>query len=435
VNDAYCRFWNQSREDLLSTKFIQLIPVSARQSVLERIQRLDGGIDAHEHQVTLPDGRIGWHHWINHAIFDERGRVVELQGVGRDITDRKRAEEALEHAEQRNSAMLRAIPDLMFVLSRDGTFVDFHARDPKLLFMPPTVFLGRKLPDILPARLADRFMDAIERVLQVDETIVMEYELPVAGTRHFEGRLVNAGDDRVLCMVRDVTEAKRVAELNRDLAGRLIASQEAERQRIARELHDDLSQKIALLNIEIDQVAACIETDGLRSRVEEISARAGEIASDMHNLSHELHPPKLQMLGLVVAVESLCRDVSQQAGVPIVFSPGVLPPAIDPSLSLCLYRITQEALHNVTRHSRARDAHVSLMHVDDSVALQISDSGVGFDPQRRFEGLGLLSMRERVAFLGGVLVIDASPGGGTRITVHVPLAVQATDADAVSQSA
>jgi PAS domain S-box-containing protein len=436
VNDAYCRFWNRTREELLGQKFIQMVPPAGRQEVLDRLGRLVRGTDAHEYQVLLPDGTVGWHQWVNQAILDERGRFVELQGVGRDITDRKRAEEALVRLEARNSAMLRAIPDLMFVMRRDGTYVDYHARDPKLLFAPPDVFMGKTVHDIMPRELADTVMEAIERACRSDEPIVVEYELPFDEPKQFEARIVNAGQDRVLSMVRDVTESKRAIELNRDLAGRLIESQENERRRIARELHDDLGQQIALLNIEIDQIASELRDETIRTRLQKVSTHAGEIARELHDLSYELHPSKLQTLGLVSAIESLVRDMSQQSGVEISFSHGDLPITVEPNVSLCLYRIAQEALHNVARHSRAREAQVRLTRNGDELFLQIADSGVGFHPQEVSDaGLGLVSMRERVALLKGQLAIRTFKDGGTRIGVRVPLTPPAVGVPAIPKSA
>ena len=422
VNDAYCRFWNRPPGELLGTKFIELIPPQARTGVLERLGRLGHGTDSHEHQVTLSDGTVGWHHWINHAIVDEQGGLVELQGVGRDITDRKRAEEALSRLEARNGAMLRAIPDVMFVLRRDGPYVDYHARDERLLYVPPEAFLGKTIRDVIPAPIADRFMAALEQAATDGGPVVIEYELPLDEPRQFEARLVSAGPDSVLSIVRDVTDAKRVIERNRDLAGRLIASQEAERQRVARDLHDDLSQKVALLNIEIDQVASQLEPGEPRSNLQRISARAGEIATDMHNLSHELHPSKLQALGLIAAIQSLCREVTDRRGVNIAFTHDRSPEPADANVALCVYRVTQEALNNVARHSRARVASVRLASSETHALLRIADSGVGFDAGNGQQpGLGLVSMRERVGFLKGELTVQASPGRGTRITARIPL--------------
>jgi PAS domain S-box-containing protein len=434
VNDAYCRFWNRGRDELIGRKFIELVPPASRPAVLERIGNLLSGMDSHEHPVTLPDGTIGWHHWINRAVLDKEGRLVEIQGVGRDITDRKRAEDAIGQLETRNSAMLRAIPDLMFVLLRDGTYVDFHARDSRMLFAAPNTFIGKKVRDVLPPSLADLFEDALRRALATDETIVVEYELSMDVPRHFEARLVHAGTDRVLSIVRDVTDSKRATELNRQLAGRLIVSQEAERQRIARELHDDVSQKIALLMLNLESLASRSGIE--REKFRDVSDRVNEIASDLHQLSHELHPSKLHALGLVAAVESLCRDCSRAHDIQVAFSHTGVPPTIDQEISLCLYRIVQEALHNVARHSQARRARVRLTRDNDALVLRIADSGVGFDPQvMTHAGLGLVSMRERATVLSGQLTIDAYPGGGTRVDVRIPLTQPATDAAPVSQTA
>ena len=224
---------------------------------------------------------------------------------------------------------------------------------------------------------------------------------------------------------REITESERAHELNRQLAGRLIASQEEERQRIARELHDDLSQELALLNIELDQMVRDLEAGQLRSRLRRVSQRAGAIASEVHHLSHELHPSRLRTLGLVAAIGSLCRDVAHQLSILVDFAhEGELPQPLDADLSLCIYRITQEALHNVAKHSRARKASVRLASSANDLSLYVADAGVGFDAAASCaEGLGLASMRERVSFLKGQFAIHTSPGQGTRIGVRIPLPV------------
>jgi signal transduction histidine kinase len=353
------------------------------------------------------------------------GLLVQRVRRRRAEEEMRASQERLEQAQERNAAMLRAVPDLMFVVTRDGTYLDYHAKDPKQLFVPPSAFLGRTVRDVMPPDLAEVFMEAIERAYQSDNPVVIEYDLPLGETRHFESRIVRAGADRVLSMVRDVTESKRAMELNRDLAGRLIVSQEAERQRIARELHDDLSQKIALLSIELDQLAPAFAMDGLGFA--KLREQMTEIASDVHDLSHELHPSKLQILGLPSAMKSLCRDISRQRGVDVVFTHGAIPTKVDPKVSLCLYRIAQEALHNVARHSHAREAEVNLTCSDNCVVLQIADSGVGFDARVHHDGLGLVSMRERVTLLRGHLAIHTAPGSGTRIGVRIPLDQRGSD--------
>jgi len=356
--------------------------------------------------------------------MSDQGRPLTPHGY-EETADELRA--AVASAEARTGAMLRAIPDLMFVLRRDGTYVDFHAREPRLLFVPPEQFLGRTVREVLPAPVAEMMMNAFVRVGQRDEPVIVEYELPLDEPRWFEARIVQAGPDLLLSIVRDVTGARRAAELNRDLARRLIASQESERQRLARELHDDLSQRLAMLNIEIDQLAAQSQAGPVRERLRKLGFQVGEIASDVHQMSYELHPSKLQTLGLVAALASLCREMSNRWPLVVSFADHAIPASVHPTISLCLYRIVQEALHNVARHSHARDARVSVTCDSGQFLLEIADAGVGFDATRLpHVGLGLVSMRERVAALNGQLVVEALPGRGTRITARIPFGFQAS---------
>jgi signal transduction histidine kinase len=204
------------------------------------------------------------------------------------------------------------------------------------------------------------------------------------------------------------------------LAGRVIFAQETERKRLARELHDDLSQKVALLSIDLDQLRQ--DEPDFATRLRRISAFTSDIATEVHQLSHQLHPFKLEALGLVAAIQSVCNDVSTQSGLTIEFQHDRVPARIHPDVTLCLFRIVQEAIRNVIKHSHARRVWVYLGKSDPDLALQIADSGVGFDlAKHERSGLGLVSMRERVNFLGGELAIHSLPGSGTRIGVRVPL--------------
>lgn len=356
---------------------------------------------------------------------------------------RRKAEGAKLETEARNSAILRAIPDLMFVIAPDGTYLDYYARDPADLYAPPERFLGRTIRDLMPPSLAETFMDALGRARRTPEPIVVEYSLPIQGIlRAYEARLVCDEQGRIISIVRDVTEQqinidmlrRRESALrasndrNRDLAGRLIASQEAERERIARELHDDLSQKLALLNIDLDQLTRRLEPRDaeLAAEAEVTRQRAAEIASGVHELSHQLHPSKLKMLGLIRAMEGVCRDVAVQHDIIVDFTHEGVPANVPPAAALCLYRILQEALHNVAKHSGATRAEVSLVGEFNAIFMRIDDHGAGFDPEAlECTGLGLVSMRERVNHVGGLLTIGSARGAGTRIGVHLPLTVAA----------
>jgi signal transduction histidine kinase len=356
------------------------------------------------------DSRLGELTWANvHPGEAEEQKATELRATAAS-------------AEARNSAILRALPDLMFILRRDGTFVDYHARDPGTLIAPASAFLGRTVGEVMPPPLATLIANALDEACRTDDPVVVEYQWPADEPRSYEARIVQMGAEHLLCIVRDVTELKRAWALNRDLARRLIDSQEVERQRIARELHDDISQRIAALSIEVDQLAIQADSERLRARLHHWSTQASEVARDAHRMSYELHPSKLQTIGLVAALRSLCSDVSRQRNLEVAFTHGPMPASTDAYVSLCLYRIVQEALQNVSRHSRAKSAKVGVTCVDNQIVLEVADSGIGFDPkQMPHAGLGLVSMQERVAALDGRLAIDAAPGRGTQITVRLPL--------------
>ena len=317
--------------------------------------------------------------------------------------------------------MLRAIPDLMFVLRRDGTYLDYHARDRRLLFAPPEAFLGRTIAEILPPALAGLMMGAIERAFATGATVVVEYELPMDEPRFYEARVVRVDADRFLSIVRDVTESKRAVEINRDLARRLISRQEDEWQQIARELHDDISQRLALLNLELATAAAQPDAAAMRERMRQLSSQVSEIASDVHDLSYGLHPSRLRSVGLISGVRTLCEQASSRRGLQVTFGHDQIPVSVEPEVSLCLFRIVQEAINNVVRHSQAGSAQVNVRGDEHAITLEITDSGIGFDPARLHRGgLGLISMRERAAIVNGQMAIDAAPGRGTRVTVTIP---------------
>jgi signal transduction histidine kinase len=305
------------------------------------------------------------------------------------------------------------------------------------LYVPPERFLGKHVRDVMPPDLAARFEQAFAGALVSREPVVTEYALDLpSGRFEYEARIVPCGDDKILSIVRDVT-ARKVSERalvdgeaalgashvrNQTLAARLIVAQEAERQRIARDLHDDLGQRLAVLNIEVSRLAATSGPD-VRRRVEFISAFVSEIAEHVHDLSHELHTSRPEALGLVPAIRSVCDDMSRQHRITVEFRSEDVPGVIDGAVSLCAYRVVQEALHNVVKHSGATQARVELTGQGTALGLVIADDGRGFVPDALgLSGLGLLSMRERVKLLDGEIGIQSEPGIGTRLDVCIPLA-------------
>jgi PAS domain S-box-containing protein len=224
----------------------------------------------------------------------------------------------------------------------------------------------------------------------------------------------------------DISLRKVAEEAAHGLSGRLIHAQEIERMRLARELHDDVNQGLALIAVELDILekqppAHASEASG---RIQKISNQVRGLSSSVHRMSHGLHPAKLQQLGLVPAVRGLCRELGAAHNIAIEFATTAVPRGVPEDIALCLYRIVQEGLQNVIRHSGSSRTQVELTLEERDLVLVIADQGRGFDPAATTgeESLGLISMRERVRLTQGQIAVQSRLGEGTQIVVRIPFA-------------
>jgi signal transduction histidine kinase len=209
------------------------------------------------------------------------------------------------------------------------------------------------------------------------------------------------------------------------LSGMLINAQEAERSRLAAELHDDFSQRLALLSLGLETAAEMIpqSPQEASSQLHRLLDSASEIGADLHTLSRRLHPSTLENLGLVPGVSALCKEFAVQQGMKVDFSHENIPRSVPPEVALCLFRIVQEGLRNSKKHSASSNAQVCLETVGDALHLSVCDQGVGFNLRGLLNnsGLGLRSMGERARLLGGRFEIHSEPQKGTRIDAWVPV--------------
>ena len=220
-------------------------------------------------------------------------------------------------------------------------------------------------------------------------------------------------------------ESERAAQ---ELSGRLIHTQEEERSRIARDLHDDFNQRLALLSVEIDLLGQKASATDYATKLHQFGEHIRELGSDVHRLAYQLHPAKLDQLGLVAAVSGLCRDLSQKSGLKVDFAHDSVPRSLPADVARCVFRVVQESLQNILRHSGAKEGQVELAVHDGYIRLVVSDAGKGFDLERARNagGLGLLSMRERVRLSRGSLEIRSKPGHGTQVELTIPLEKEKT---------
>lgn len=415
----------------------------------ERLRRVlapalagSGEIDS-DFRALRPDGSVRWIHGRGVVVRDEAGRAIRVVGINIDTTERRAAEAALRESESRNRAILAALPDLMFVIDRAGTYVDFHAGDPSELLVPPEQFLGRTVREVMPPHIAEPVEAAIDEALRTGGPVVVEYTLPFRGKpSHYEARIVRLGPDRVLSVIRDVTErkdaeaavAQREEALRRShaearaLAARLLVAQEDERRRVAREIHDDVVQQVAALGIALSTVKRRLPPklaaeDGPFA---DLQRRVDALAESVRAISHRLHSAVLDEAGLVTALRSHCADVGRAAGIDIRVEAGEGLERIPGDCAVVAYRVVQEALRNVVKHAGATEAEVAVWRAGDDLHIRISDPGAGFDAGDAGElgrraGLGLVSMAERARLAGGSLTVHSRPHAGTRVEARIPL--------------
>jgi signal transduction histidine kinase len=220
----------------------------------------------------------------------------------------------------------------------------------------------------------------------------------------------------------DINDRKAAEFARLELARRLMSAQEAERTRVARELHDGIGQEVALLGIQMQRTAAAIarEPAQLHAGIQKLCNNLTAIGLHVSRLSHQLHSSELEYLGLAVAISKLCREFSEQYAIRVACDCTGIPAKLDNEIALAFFRIVQESLHNIARHSGASDVYVEVTAAAGDLTLSVRDNGAGFDVQesKAAPGLGLVSMRERMHLIGGEFAIESAPGAGTRISAR-----------------
>jgi signal transduction histidine kinase len=225
-----------------------------------------------------------------------------------------------------------------------------------------------------------------------------------------------------------IIERKLAKERVPGRGSQLIRAQEMERTRIARELHDDLNQRLALLSLEVDLLGRRppSSTNEFRRRTHDLKSRIQMISTDIQRIAYQLHPSNLDLLGLAAALHRLCNEISDRQVLRVKFIHRNVPESLPKDVALCLFRIAQEALRNVIKHSGVQDARVELIVDSEAIRLCVADAGAGFDIEsaKKNGGLGLISMQERLRLVGGEISIKSQPARGTQIDVQIPLAAR-----------
>jgi signal transduction histidine kinase len=400
-------------------------------------------------EVNVPNSNNRWAIARGEPVRDAHGQITGLHGTLQDITERKQVEQTLRDSEERASSKAKELETVLDT----APIALYIATDPECTHIRANrsgyELLNLQVGDNTSKSAPDHQMPSFR--IMSDGVEVPTHELPMQratstgalvpatalsvvladGTvRHIlanaaplfnaEGKPCGAVGSTL-----DVTERKLAEEALADLSHKLIDAQEAERTRIARELHDDFSQRLAILAINLEQLKR--DYPGLPAavgqRLSELGKMTSEITDDIQGLSHELHSSKLEYLGLAKALKGFCKEFGEHQKVEIDFKSHDLPGPLQSQTALCLYRVAQEALHNSAKHSGARHFEVRLWGSADGIHLTVMDGGAGFQTKATDEGqgIGIASMKERLRLLNGTFSIESRARSGTTIHACLPL--------------
>jgi PAS domain S-box-containing protein len=388
-----------------------------------------------EYRILLDEGPPRWVVSRGRARVAPTGEADRLMGVSIDITERKQAEEALLASEARLAAGVELAGLGFYELDYGAgvAWADDRFRD--IIGAPPDDGSDLRILEFWTEHLHpdDRqiLLGARERLHDGRlDVLSVEYRFlhPIRGQRWIRHLARVATRDaggcriKVYGVLRDITERKRAEDALHDLSRRLIGAHEEERALLARELHDDVTQRLAVLAIDVGRAELAVADPAQTEAMQAVHAGLVRLSEDIHSLAYQLHPSVLEELGLAEALRAEGERRERQGRLDLAMDLDPLPAGIGADAALCLFRVAQEALNNVARHAGVRAADVTLRHMDDGLLLAVSDAGAGFDPGSPREGmhLGLASMRERVRLVRGTLDIESAPGRGTTILAWVP---------------
>jgi PAS domain S-box-containing protein len=433
-NASAQRLFGYSDAEIAGKPITILIPDERRDEEDIFLQRLRAG-ERVEHFETVRVAKAGKRIAVSLTISpvrDSAGKIAGFSEIVRDITDRKRGEQLLLESEERFRLVADKAPVLIWMSGSDKRCSFFNQGWLNFTGRSIDEELGDGWVSGVHPQDVQHCLDIYSASFDARADFEMEYRL-----RRFDGEyrwIVDYGvprfePDGTFCgyigSCVDITERKSSEESLQALTGRLINAHEEERARIARDLHDDFNQRLALQCIDIEQLQKNLPELAVEERaiLVKMLKQTKAMSADIRSLSHELHSSRLEFIGLVPAIRGLCQEISEKYKIVVRFIDSEIPFRIPEDVALCLFRVTQEALANVVKHSQTKNCIVELMATGNCLNLRITDEGRGFDPLRASAnlGLGLVGMTERLRHVGGRLAVQSEPNKGTVILAEVPI--------------
>ena len=374
---------------------------------------------------------------LEKTVAERTRELVDAnQALVLEIAERTQAEQAFKRSEGRLANILDIAEDAIIVTEQDRSITLFNQGAAKLFRYHPDEMLGQPIDLLLPERFRVEHASHIDAFGRASESArLMAQRRDVFGLKkdgsEFPAeasiaKLTVDGRTTFTVIVRDITDRLRAERQLQSLTAELMTAQEGERRRIARELHDDINQRLALLAIDVGHMLSKpgMVTGQTRETIQSLAQHLATISDDVRRMAYQFHPSILDDLGLPAAIKQLADEWSIRTGIKIVVVQEEMADPFPDDIASCLYRVAQESLSNIMKHAHATRVELELTCDGQEVTLSIHDTGVGFnlkDIQAYHPGLGLLSMRERVRSLRGQFTIQSEPGRGTHIAVQIRL--------------
>lgn len=474
VNAAFCRMTGMKEKDILGSSFLTFVSHRDMNRALALIKELSPANPEKAMKLTVhANDRTYYMNWIGRAVFDSEGILIEYQGIGRDITARKRAEDALRESEQTGKAILNAITETIILMDTSGFVLDLNQIAAEQFGEEPFQIIGKCIYSFMPPDLAASRRNQAGKAISTGKMVRFDDQrdgrwfsnsvYPIFNDRGVVYRLVVFGKDisdrkramEYLCRAKqelELTVRQRTAELAesnksllseieerkkteerlrnarnelRAIASEIALAEERSRKQIAANLHDTVAQTLA---------AAKLRSEVLR---EHVSKSGNECFAEMQNFLHEsiiqarhiineISTPVLHELGFLPALEELTELITSSSGINIGFQAKKMAEPLPHDLQILLFQVTRELLINVAKHSQASEAGVYVTSYPREICIWVEDNGIGFDGKINYKasatgGFGLLSVYERLRYVGGRISIHSSPGKGTRVKVTAPV--------------
>ncbi|MCG2722713.1 MAG: PAS domain S-box protein [Thermodesulfovibrionales bacterium] len=442
VNEVYCRYFDKKPEELLGKSFMPLVVEEDRSVVFGRIHSLtpENPAISYEHRVRAPNRGIRWQCWTDRALFNDDGIIIQIQSVGRDITDRKLIEQALQESENRYRTIFENTGTATVIIEEDTTISLANTEYEKLSGYTREETEGKRswAENVLAEDL--EMMRQYHRLRRID---------PAAAPSRYEFRFIDRsgtvknillavdiipGTRQSIASLLDITDLKtaeknlrRAYEQVRALAAQLNEVEEKERKELVRELHDQVGQNLTALGINLNIILTEIagkENDIILPRLEDSLMLLEQTTERIRSLMSDLRPSLMDDYGLMAVIRWFGRQFATRTGISVTVQGEELDPRFDQNVETTLFRIVQEALNNVVKHAGAQNVTITLAEKNRQIALTVTDDGRGFDTQRVYLSpeqpkWGIISMRERAEAIGGDLRVETDPGKGTRVIVEV----------------